>query len=232
MRLLSTLILLLFTCSLTAARAHHKEHRLVDICDAGRIPVFFTDPTEPNLVLAIVTKWYRYAHDLESLLPAVGFESVSPVHKKHLAGGCHWKHLVDVSKGGIGRGTVAFTYYDSTPNSDTRVPSKETVHRVKAVLSKHAPTRDILDIVFIAISPLVAGLAFLLVLYILYSVACWACPVEDDAPEDIELTSFRTTYPASSIAETLPPYPELVKDRYSVVSTSPGKKFDSFTVQA
>lgn len=234
MRLLATLITVLFTFSLAAARAHHKEHRLVDICDYrdGKVPVVFTEPTEPNLILAIVTKWYSYAHELDAFLTAAGFEPVTRHHKKILSVDCRFKHLADVSKGGIKRGVVAYTYDVSHPNDDSRVPSRDTVNRVKAVLSKHAPTHDILEIVFVALSPLVAGLSFITLLFILYNVAVWVWPDKHDVPEDIEMTSFRTTYPAPSITETLPPYPESVKDRYSVVSTSPGKKFDSVTVQA
>jgi hypothetical protein len=247
MRLFATLVILLFTCSLTAARAHHKNSGLVNICDPGdsRTAIFFEEPSEPNLTLAIVTRWYRYAYDLKSLLPAAGFELVTPIHNRRFIGGCHWKYLLGVSKGGIKRGIVASTYYEdaaakgprnaalgseATGSEVSRVPSKETVRRVKAVLFNHAPTRDILDIVFIALSPVIAGAAFLLLLYGFYSLAVWTYPIKSDAIEEIEMASLRAPYPSPSITESLPPYPESVKDRYSVVS-APFVRSDNATVQ-
>jgi hypothetical protein len=218
----------------------------MDICNPGEssTSVFFTDPADPDLTMAIVTKWYRYAQELETYLPASGFHLLPPLSKQlgRYPGQCRWEHLLTVTKSAIKRGTVAFTY-DDQGNSATRVPSDDTAKRVRTVLEHHAPTRDILEIVFIALSPLVAGMAFLWMLYAVYRLLSCIWPIEDNRPEETELSNFPddtyhsrfggiyASYPPST-AETLPPYPESVKDRYSGFSYPSGKKLGNVTVQS
>ncbi|KAF2657392.1 hypothetical protein K491DRAFT_714429 [Lophiostoma macrostomum CBS 122681] len=115
--------------------------------------VYFAEPFEPSFVFQISTVWDHYAKELSRIIPSEGFILTAPPEKYETGDFCRWKFLFDVHSSSIMRGHVSYQERDVDATGAYRMPSNETLSRVRAVLLDHAPVRDVFLFVLEAAGP-------------------------------------------------------------------------------
>jgi hypothetical protein len=249
MRLFHTPSILLLFAALSTSLGYRLQN--VDVPGCGHVDashsryLYFTEPSETHQTLAIVTQWYYYAQELQRVIRAEGFEFAKPPSPRGSPAACGWQFLFGVSRYGINHGHVIFKNYEHAPSErsmnftlkyednsvsdDERLPSHETIQRVRTILVSHAPVRDILEIIMVVTVP-VTGAAILLIMA--YTLILWWYRDDDSSIEEVEMTQFKTTGSQQPSDASPPSYPDSVRDRFAGVVYSFGKGRESGTIQA
>jgi hypothetical protein len=156
--------------------------------------VYFAEPFEPSFVFQISTVWDNYASELARILPSEGFSLTSPPPQYEPGDICKWKVLFDVQRASVMRGHVSYKERGVNETSAYRMPSNETLSRVRAVLVDHAPTRDVFLFVLEVAGPTIFLLAILL-------AAKYYLHRQDKKEEDVELSASEDEDPLAKTSD-------------------------------